>query len=169
MEVDDRTLAVATALHAALRDREQRLAVAESCTGGLLGGAITAPAGASDVFAGGVVTYSDAAKVDLLGVPRATIEATGAVSGPTARAMAAGVRDDVPDVTVGVSITGIAGPGGGRPGKPVGTVYVGVASGGEGKARSRARRHRFDGDRGAVRRQTVHAACRMATATVRRA
>ena len=112
-----------------LRARGWRLAVAESCTGGMLGMRLTAVPGASDVMVGGVIAYDNAVKVAQLGVPEATLAAVGAVSEPTAQAMAAGVRARL-GVEVGVAITGIAGPGGGSPEKPVGTVCVGVDVGG---------------------------------------
>lgn len=157
MRVDDTMLAAAERLHTVLRVAEERIAVAESCTGGLVGAAITAPSGASDVFEMGIVSYSNAAKHNLLDVPQITLARTGAVSGPTARAMAAGVRARA-GTTWGLSITGIAGPSGGRPGKPVGTVYIGVATVIDGETRSRAQRFRFDGDRGSIRQQTTRSA-----------
>lgn len=158
---------VVTALHSALKVDGDRLAVAESCTGGLVGGAITAVAGASDVFELGVVTYSNDAKIDLLDVPPQTIRHTGAVSGPTARAMAAGVRD-LAGTEWGLSITGIAGPGGARPGKPVGTVYIGIATRSDGQTRSVGHRVQFDGDRTAVRRQTTRSAIARLTTAISR-
>lgn len=106
-----------------LRDRGWRLAVAESCTGGLIGHRITEVAGSSDYFQGGVVVYSNAAKETLLGVPGDLLASQGAVSDPVARAMAEGVRRRF-DTEVGIGVTGIAGPGGGTPTKPVGLVYV---------------------------------------------
>lgn len=109
----------------ACRARGFRLAVAESCTGGMLGMRLTAVAGASDVVIGGTIAYDNAVKVRELAVPEATLAAHGAVSEETARAMASGVRTRF-GVDVGVAITGIAGPGGGTPEKPVGTVCVGV-------------------------------------------
>lgn len=157
MELDGPIRAAVRRVHRGLRAEGATLGVAESCTGGLVGAALTAEPGASDVFELGVVAYADGAKRAVLEVPAATIHLTGAVSGPTARAMAVGaVR--AAEADWGLSITGIAGPGGGRPGKPVGTVYVGVARVERDGIRSRARRFRFDGDRAAVRRQTTRTA-----------
>ncbi|MFP4590963.1 MAG: CinA family protein [Halobacteriales archaeon] len=154
-------------LHEALGAAGGVLSVAESCTGGLLSGAITAEPGASAVFDRGVVTYSNAAKRDLLDVPAITLSRAGAVSGPTARAMATGACT-LADAEWGLSVTGIAGPDGGRPGKPVGTVYVGIAHDDGETVRSRARQYRFDGDRDAIRTQTVRTAIERAAAVVRR-
>jgi nicotinamide-nucleotide amidase len=108
-----------------LRDRGLRVAVAESCTGGLVSSRLTDVAGSSAYVERGVVAYSNQAKVDLLGVPEALIAAHGAVSEAVAAAMAAGVRR-LARVEVGLGITGIAGPGGGTPAKPVGTVAIAV-------------------------------------------
>lgn len=126
---------------------------AESLTGGLIAAALTAVPGSSDTVRGGVVSYVDDVKREVLGVPRETLERHGAVSAETARAMAEGARRDL-GVDVAVSVTGIAGPGGAEPGKPVGTVWIGLAS--EGFAD--ARLHEFPGDRTQVRLQTVRAA-----------
>ena len=111
-----------------LRRRGRTLAVAESCTGGAVASRITSVPGSSSVFYGGVTAYSNAAKTDLLGVPAGLIEAEGAVSEPVALALASGVRDRFGS-DVGVSTTGIAGPTGARPGKPVGTVWLGYDDG----------------------------------------
>lgn len=110
-----------------LRERGLTLAVAESCTGGLIGHRLTNVAGSSDYFLGGVVSYSNAAKMDLLRVPREVLASRGAVSPETARDMARGVRE-VFRADVGLAVTGIAGPSGGSPEKPVGTVYIGLAT-----------------------------------------
>ncbi len=136
-----------------LAERREMLAVAESCTGGGLGRAITEIPGASEVFLGGVIAYADALKVSILGVPAAVLERHGAVSEETALSMAAGVRARA-DADWAVSITGIAGPGGGTVAKPVGTVWVGVA-GPDGLS---ACGHLLTGDREAIRSACVEAA-----------
>jgi nicotinamide-nucleotide amidase len=142
---------------ARLRERQWMLATAESCTGGLIAAACTDLSGSSEWFERGFVTYSNEAKVELLGVDAALIEAQGAVSEVVARAMAFGaVRRS--RAQVGVAVTGIAGPTGGSPEKPVGTVWFGFMV--DGRLSSETRR--FDGDRAAVRRQTVeHALARL--------
>lgn len=132
------------------------IATAESCTGGLIAGALTAAPGASAAFTHGFVTYADAAKTTMLGVPAALIARHGAVSPQVARAMACGARR-ASGADIAVSVTGIAGPDGGRPGKPVGTVYIGIAGPG---GRAAAFAHRFRGDRAAVRAATTAAALR---------
>src|SRR5689334_18809524 len=110
-----------------LQARGWCVAVAESCTGGLVGHLLTEIAGSSAWFLGGVIAYADEVKIGLLGVPAAMIREHGAVSAPCAAAMAEGARR-VTGAEIGVSITGIAGPSGGTPTKPVGTVYIGVAT-----------------------------------------
>jgi nicotinamide-nucleotide amidase len=110
-----------------LRERGLTLATAESCTGGLIGHRLTNVAGASDYFLGGVVSYSNQAKLDLLRVPQEVLARAGAVSAEAARAMAMGVRQ-VFHAALGLAVTGIAGPGGGSIEKPVGTVYFGLAT-----------------------------------------
>lgn len=167
MRFDDATRDAVTHVHEVLSSRGEHLAIAESCTGGLVAGAVTAEAGASDIFELAIITYSNEAKIRLLDVPRLTLSRTGAVSGPTARAMAAGVRD-VGDATWGLSITGIAGPGGGRPGKPIGTVFIGIATVRDGRTVSRARRVRFDGDRASIRQQTTRTALERLAAVIER-
>jgi nicotinamide-nucleotide amidase len=129
-----------------LRERGLTLATAESCTGGLVGGRLTDVPGSSDVFVGGAIVYSDAAKVTQLGVPAALINAHGAVSPEVAAAMARGARERL-EADVAVSVTGIAGPGGGSEDKPVGLVYV-HASGPMG---DRELRLDFPGDRKTIR------------------
>jgi len=109
-----------------LAARGETLAVAESCTGGGLGSILTAAPGASSAFIGGVIAYSDSVKVALLGVGATTLAVHGAVSEPCAREMAEGVRDRL-GADWGISITGIAGPDGGSPAKPVGTVWIGLS------------------------------------------
>lgn len=111
----------------ACRTRGQKLATAESCTGGLVAGAITDIAGASDVFECGLVTYSNVAKVTMLGVAAATLASHGAVSRQTAEAMARGALARA-DADLAVAITGIAGPGGGSADKPVGLVHFAAAA-----------------------------------------
>lgn len=117
---------VESAVAALLQERHQTLAVAESCTGGSISARITAMAGASDYYLGGVTSYSNTAKADLLGVRAADIEQYGAVSEPVARQMAAGALERF-GADYGVATTGIAGPGGGTPEKPVGTVWIAIA------------------------------------------
>ena len=146
------------ALGDALRARGWMLATAESCTGGLIAAACTAVAGSSDWFERGVVSYSNAAKTELLGVPAALIEAHGAVSAEVACAMAEGALSRS-RAQLAVAVTGIAGPGGATPGKPVGTVWLAFARRG---APAQAELLRLDGDRAAVREQTVrHALARL--------
>jgi len=145
---------LATDLGAALAQRRWTVAAAESCTGGLVAGAITDIAGSSGWFDRGFVTYSNEAKIELLGVRDATLARFGAVSEETAREMLAGAlarsRADL-----AVAVTGIAGPGGGTKEKPVGLVWL--ARGVRG-APADAVAHRFPGDRAAVREASVSAA-----------
>ncbi len=110
-----------------LLKKEKTLSVAESCTGGLIGNRLTDVAGSSEYFQGGVVSYSNRAKVDLLGVSAKTIDTHGAVSGETAREMAKGVRSAM-HTDLGLAVTGIAGPDGGSRDKPVGTVHIALSS-----------------------------------------
>lgn len=121
------TTALAETLIDALRKKGLTLAFAESCTGGLAAAAVVAVPGASDVFFGGIVSYDNSVKENLLGVPRSVLESAGAVSAPCALQMARGAREAV-GADIAVSVTGIAGPGGGTPEKPVGTVYIAVSS-----------------------------------------
>ena len=121
------------------RARKLKIVAAESCTGGLVAATLTEIAGSSDVFERGFVTYSNQAKIAMLGVPAAVLEAHGAVSRETAEAMAAGALAHAP-ADLAVSITGIAGPGGAVPGKPVGLVHFGGATRG-GRLLHRERRY----------------------------
>jgi len=135
-----------------LRDAGWMLATAESCTGGLIAAACTELAGSSDWFERGFVTYSNAAKTELLGVDAALIEAHGAVSEPVARAMAAGAAERA-RCALALSVTGVAGPSGGSAAKPVGTVWFGWRLP-DGSLHSEV--CRFDGDRAAVRTASAH-------------
>ncbi len=119
--------ALAQRLFSALEPRCGTVAVAESCTGGMLGAALTELAGSSAYFLGGVIAYSNAVKQDLLGVARATIDGVGAVSEQCVLEMAASVRQRF-GADFGIAVSGIAGPGGGSDAKPVGTVWVAVAT-----------------------------------------
>lgn len=147
----ERVLAVLTTL----AGRGQTLAVAESCTGGGLGAALTSVPGSSRVFIGGVIAYSNEVKSELLGVSPSLVEANGAVSSETAAAMAIGARKAV-GADWGLSTTGVAGPGGGDENKPVGTVWIGVC--GPGQEAAECERHSFTGGRAAIRSATVRAA-----------
>ncbi|OVE84492.1 CinA family protein [Natronolimnobius baerhuensis] len=141
----------------ALAETDETVAVAESCTGGLIGATLTAIPGSSDYFESGATTYAYGAKRRELGVSRESLDEHGAVSEPVALEMARGVRDTC-DVTWGVSTTGVAGPSGGSEETPVGTVYIGVAYAGPWGTDSSfatASRYEFDGDRAAVRAKTV--------------
>jgi len=139
-----------------LRDRKLTLAVAESCTGGLLGSRLTDVAGSSDYFLGGVIAYQNEVKEALLHVPPEVIEAYGAVSAQTVEAMASGCRE-LFKCDIAASITGIAGPGGGTVEKPVGLTYIGLAT-------SRgviSRRFRWKGSRTQNKESSVRAAIEM--------
>lgn len=144
----------AVGLGRALQRRGWKVATAESCTGGMVGAAITDVAGSSDWFDRGFVTYSNAAKVEMLGVAVATLAAHGAVSEVTAREMAAGaLARSAADLAV--AVTGVAGPAGGSPAKPVGTVcFAWAVRGGAVVSATRC----FAGDRAAVREAAVAAA-----------
>lgn len=149
--IDQATLDAAAAVLARLRARGVQLALAESCTGGLIAAALTHVAGSSDVVDRGFVTYSNAAKTELLGVPAELIAAEGAVSEAVAARMAQGalIRSAA---GVAASVTGVAGPGGGSAAKPVGTVCFGVITR---NGATRTERRVFPGDRAAVRLATV--------------
>jgi nicotinamide-nucleotide amidase len=154
----DTVLEEAAALLARLQARSLTLAAAESCTGGLIAAALTAIPGSSATLLAGYVTYSNEAKTRMLGVPAELIASVGAVSEAVARCMAEGaLRESGADLAV--SCTGIAGPGGAVPGKPVGTVFIGAARRG---GKTRVEHHVFAGDRAAVREATVREAFRLA-------
>ena len=158
------TLDLAQSVLDACRARGWHVATAESCTGGLVAGALTAIAGSSDVVERGFVAYSNEAKSELLGVPAETIAAHGAVSAETAAAMAEGAVARAP-VDLAISVAGVAGPGGGSAEKPVGLVIFGLARRGR---PCRTERHIFAGDRSAVRRAALHLALGLLQAEARR-
>lgn len=147
-------LTLAQSVLDACRARGWHVATAESCTGGLVAGALTAIAGSSDVVERGFVTYSNEAKSELLGVPPDIISAHGAVSAETAAAMAQGAVARSP-VDLAISVTGVAGPGGATPTKPVGLVLFGLA---RRDGTCRTERRIFDGDRSAVRQAALQVA-----------
>jgi nicotinamide-nucleotide amidase len=154
--MSDDPYALAEALGTRLRASGLRMAAAESCTGGLLSAAVTAVPGSSDYFLGGVVAYHDGAKTALLGVPEPLIASRGAVSAEVALAMADGARA-LFGAGIAVGITGIAGPGGGTEGKPVGTVWIAVVS----DAARTPHRLLLPGDRRRVREAAVAEALRL--------
>ena len=131
----------------------KRLATAESLTGGGIGQAITAVSGASAVFAGGIISYTNEVKHKVLGVPVEILDTCGAVSAPVAKAMAEGARKVI-GADVAVSVTGLAGPDGDEVGNPVGTVFIGYAD----EQTAFAREYHFTGDRAGIREQTIEAA-----------
>lgn len=148
---------VAEQVGAALRARGWTVCAAESCTGGLITAWLTEVAGSSDYVLGGVVAYANSAKQALLGVSAQTLETHGAVSEPTAAEMALGVRRAL-GADVAVSVTGIAGPGGASPDKPVGLTYIGLAGPG---GVLKVERHVWPGDRAAVRSASATRALEM--------
>ena len=151
MMIDTTVLTAAEHLLALCRTAGLKVVTAESCTGGLIAATLTAIAGSSDVVDRSFVTYSNSAKTEMLGVPPALIGRLGAVSSEVATAMATGaLARSVADLAV--SVTGIAGPGGGSAEKPVGLVWFGIATRG---VRASCVMQVFQGDRAAVRRQTV--------------
>jgi len=128
---DRQLLALAEAILAEAKAQDIKIALAESCTGGLIAACLTEIPGSSAAFDRGFVTYSNDAKMDMLGVPKSILNEFGAVSEPCARAMAAGVLDNAPEAGLALSVTGIAGPGGGSAGKPVGLVHFGYVRRGQ--------------------------------------
>ncbi len=151
---DDALHALGQTVAEVLGERGLMLASAESCTGGWIAKVLTDISGSSAWFASGAVTYSNEAKQSLLGVTAATLARVGAVSGECAREMAAGALACF-DADVAVAVTGIAGPAGGTPDKPVGMVWIAWQ---RREGSGRAQEFHFDGDRDAVRRHTVAAA-----------
>ena len=145
------------------RDNQIKIATAESCTGGLIAGCLTAVAGSSDVVERGFVTYSNEAKSEMLGVPAELILRAGAVSEEVSRAMAEGALAHS-RAKLSVAVTGVAGPGGGTAEKPVGLVHLSCARHG---GVTQHERHLYQGDRDAVRWATVETALDMALAAVR--
>ncbi len=130
----------------------RHIATAESCTGGLIAAALTSVAGSSEIVEGGFVTYSDASKIRLLGVPASLIATVGAVSAEVAARMAEGALEALPNADIAIAVTGIAGPGGGSAAKPVGLVHFGLAAR---DAPVESWHHIFPGGRDSVRTQTV--------------
>lgn len=133
-----------------LREKHLTLSVAESCTGGLIGHLLTNVPGSSDYFLGGMIVYSNEAKIGLLDVSSKTLEQYGAVSDPTVQEMAKGVKKQL-DSDIGLAVSGIAGPDGGSEEKPVGTVYVGLAA----NDKVFSGKYRFQGTRGQIKHNTA--------------
>jgi nicotinamide-nucleotide amidase len=168
---DPEIFALAKQVGERLRAQGRSLAVAESCTGGLLGGALTDVPGSSAYFLGGVISYADRVKVEQLQVPEATLRQYGAVSEQTAAAMATGVRQLL-RADIGVSITGVAGPDA-EGAKPVGLTFIGIAaptlpSPGGGGDSTATRRFQWTGDRWDNRRRSVIAALELLVQTLGR-
>lgn len=132
------------------------LVTAESLTGGGIGAALTAVPGASAVFKGGIISYTDAVKREVLGVPAAYLSSFGAVSAPVAEAMALGAFN-LMQADYAISVTGLAGPAGDDYGNPVGTVFIGFCS----KTTGFSKEYHFSGDRGSIRNQTIEAALQL--------
>ena len=157
---DDDLEAAARRLGRALVERRWQMAAAESCTGGLVGHAITQVPRSSDHFLGGIVSYSDAVKEELLGVPGDLLERVGAVSAEVAEAMTSGALDRFPAAKLALAVTGIAGPDGGSAEKPVGLTYVAAALR-DGPAV--VERHTWPHDRDGNKRASALAALELAT------
>jgi nicotinamide-nucleotide amidase len=151
---DNRLYKLAVEVGAALKARGFVLATAESCTGGWIGEAVTAVPGSSEWYERGFITYTNVAKREMLGVPADTLEKFGAVSGETVKAMVSGALAQS-HAQVAVAVSGVAGPSGGTPAKPVGTVCLAWGRGGSDPF---AETHHFTGDRNAVREQSVERA-----------
>jgi len=133
-----------------------KIAIAESCTGGLISNTLTDISGSSDYFDRGIISYSNTSKIELLGVPKALIIKHGAVSSEVAKAMADGIRKKS-DVDIGLATTGIAGPNGGTPEKPVGLVFIAIST----KKKTWVKKFNFSGDRLDIKEQTCIAALKM--------
>ena len=157
MSTDAELVRLAVRAGADLMDAERRLVTAESCTGGWIGKVLTDVAGSSGWYLGGVVAYSNGLKQALLGVHSSTLAAHGAVSEACAREMAIGALETLGG-HIAIAVTGIAGPDGGQPGKPVGTVWFGWAWRTGDEIETRVALETFAGDRDAVRRQAVQRA-----------
>jgi PncC family amidohydrolase len=160
---DDALEAAARRLGQALVERGWQMAAAESCTGGLVGHVITQVPKSSDHFLGGIVSYSNAVKSELLGVPESLIDDVGAVSAEVAEAMAAGTLRAFPAASIAVSVTGIAGPDGGSEEKPVGLTYVGATIR---DGRATVERHQWPFDREGNKRASALAALELASRLV---
>jgi nicotinamide-nucleotide amidase len=143
-------IAISQQLGQALTEQQLTIATAESCTGGLLGHLLTSVSGSSGYYLGGVIAYSNEVKESFLGVRPETLAAHGAVSEQTAKEMAAGVRERIGS-DIGISTTGIAGPTGGTPEKPVGLVFIGISTAEE----TVAIECRFKGSRGEIKESTA--------------
>ena len=153
----------AEVLYEVLKSKNMTIATAESCTGGMIGAALTAVSGVSECYGFGVVTYANEAKEKLLGVSHTTLETVGAVSYETACEMAQGALK-LSGADIAISVTGIAGPGGGTEEKPVGLVYIGIA---QKNGEVKAYKNNFLGGRDAVRTQTVVKALELAIKTAK--
>jgi PncC family amidohydrolase len=163
-EPTDELADLAATLQALALEHRRWIVTAESCTGGLVGHAITAIPGSSGYYIGGIVSYADLAKERLLGVPADLIQRHGAVSAQVARAMAEGARDSL-GADLAVAVTGVAGPDGGTSAKPVGLTYVAVA----GPTGTEVQRHLWSGDRRANKERSAEAALRMVLDALQRA
>ena len=148
-------------LHKKLLKKEKTLAIAESCTGGLLSNLLTSLPGSSDYFLLGAVTYSNKSKKTILNIPEKIIARYGAVSQPVAKLMAKNIRKKI-KADIGLSITGIAGPGGATLKKPIGTVFIALAK----KNKTLCRKFLLSGNRKAIRKQSVQAALRLLSAHI---
>ena len=153
----------AEVLYEVLKSKNMTIATAESCTGGMIGAALTSVSGVSECYGFGVVTYANEAKEKLLGVSHTTLETVGAVSYETACEMAQGALK-LSGADIAISVTGIAGPGGGTDEKPVGLVYIGIA---QKNGEVKAYKNNFSGSRDSVRTQTVVKALKLAIKTVK--